>query len=181
MSINSKKERLMKTMIIGYSGSGKSTLAKTIADKEGVPSLFLDTVHWLPGWKERPREEEIKIVCDFLDGNAAWVIDGNYGSVLYERRCQEADRIIFLNIGRFTCLRRAIKRYRTHKGKSRFSMTDGCPEKIDREFLLWLLFKGRDKKHRDRYKRTVSEYGDKLIEIKSLRQLEKFYRQLSEQ
>ena len=57
----------MKTMIIGYSGSGKSTLAKTIADKEGVPSLFLDTVHWLPGWKERPREEEIKIVILLIE------------------------------------------------------------------------------------------------------------------
>lgn len=32
-----------------------------------------------------------------MDRNASWVIDGNYRKLEYERRLQEADRIIFMD------------------------------------------------------------------------------------
>ena len=47
----------MKIAIIGYSGSGKSTMAKRISERFGLPVLYLDTVHGLPGWEERERED----------------------------------------------------------------------------------------------------------------------------
>lgn len=47
----------MRIAVIGYSGSGKSTLAARLGAAYGVPVLHLDSVHWLPGWVERPREE----------------------------------------------------------------------------------------------------------------------------
>ena len=85
----------MKVAIIGHSGCGKSTIAAWIAKKRRLPLLHLDKVHWLPGWIERPKEEEQKIVREFLDSHDSWVIDGNYHSMEYERRMQEADRISF--------------------------------------------------------------------------------------
>lgn len=48
----------MKIAIIGYSGSGKSTLAQALAVAYNAPALYLDQVHWLPGWVERPAAEE---------------------------------------------------------------------------------------------------------------------------
>ena len=165
----------MKTMIIGFSGSGKSTLAKAIGEKQGAPVLHLDKVHWLPGWREREREEELKILGDFLDENESWVIDGNYNSLWFERRLKEADKIIFMDFNRFLCLSRAIKRRLEYSGKSRFSMTEGCPEKIDFEFLKWLLLDGRAKKRRRRFLQAVAEYPEKSVVIKNQKQLDKFY------
>ena len=102
----------MRIAVIGYSGSGKSTLAARLGAAYGVPVLHLDSVHWLPGWVERPREEEKALVRAFLDQNASWVIDGNYSTLYYEERLEKADRIVFLNFNRFICLHRAAKRAR---------------------------------------------------------------------
>ena len=44
----------MKIAILGTSGSGKSTLAKRLGERYGLPVLHMDTVHFLPGWVERP-------------------------------------------------------------------------------------------------------------------------------
>ena len=82
----------MKIAILGTSGSGKSTLAKCLGERYGLPVLHMDTVHFLPGWVERPFAEEEAIVRQFLDENAGgWVIDGNYSKTCYARRLEEAD------------------------------------------------------------------------------------------
>ena len=58
----------MKIAILGTSGSGKSTLAKRLGERYGLPVLHMDTVHFLPGWVERPFAEEEAIVRQFLGG-----------------------------------------------------------------------------------------------------------------
>ena len=58
----------MKIAILGYSGSGKSTLAQALGRRYGVPVLHLDSLHFIPGWVERPRSEEREILGAFLDG-----------------------------------------------------------------------------------------------------------------
>lgn len=68
----------MKIAILGTSGSGKSTLAQTLGATYHAPVLHLDTVHFLPGWVERPLDEENAIVRRFLDTHESWIIDGNY-------------------------------------------------------------------------------------------------------
>ena len=162
----------MKISIIGYSGSGKSTLAHDISNSYSIPALHLDTVHWLPGWKERPRSEEIEIVAAFLNNNSSWVIDGTYSRVCYDRRMEESDQIIFMSFNRVSSLLRIIKRYFQYKGKTRYSMTDGCPERINLDFILWVLYKGRTKKYRENYKKIMDNYGSKVITVKNQRQLD---------
>ena len=91
----------MKIAILGTSGSGKSTLAKRLGERYGLPVLHMDTVHFLPGWVERPFAEEEAIVRQFLDENAGgWVIDGNYSKTCYARRLKEADKIIVMDGGK---------------------------------------------------------------------------------
>ena len=75
----------MKIAIIGYSGSGKSTLAKRLSKMYSSPILYLDTVNFEAGWKERNREEAREIVRKFMK-NDSWIIDGNYREFYQEER-----------------------------------------------------------------------------------------------
>ncbi|MBQ4268774.1 MAG: DNA topology modulation protein [Clostridia bacterium] len=171
----------MKIAIVGYSGSGKSTLAKFLSEFYGVKVLYLDTVHWLPNWRERDREDSARLVKEFLDKEAenGWVIDGNYGKLCFDRRMDEADEIVFLNFNRFTCLRRAFRRKKEYKGSARESMTEGCNERVNWEFFWWLLWSGRVKRRRDKFKRLVEKYAKKTVVLKNQKQLDLYKNKLS--
>lgn len=164
---------MMKIMITGYSGSGKSTLCRKLQERYSVPALHLDTVQFLPDWKERAAAEKQEIVRAFLDEHpGGWVIDGNYSGLSYERRCEEADVIIQMLFGRLNCLLRCVRRYHIYKGKSRPDMTEGCNEKIDGEFIRWILWEGRSQKIRERYRRVREKYPEKIVVIRNQRQLD---------
>lgn len=162
----------MKIAIIGYSGSGKSTLAKYIGRKCKIPVLHLDQVHWLPGWQEREREEAKELVATFLKENSSWVIDGNYPALEHGRRMEEADTIIFLKFNRVSCLLRAWKRYCKNRGQVRESMGEGCMEKMDLEFVWWLLHEGRAGKQKRQYQEALGKYGKKTAVVRNQRELE---------
>lgn len=166
----------MKTAVIGYSGCGKSTLARFLGEKHHTEVLHLDCVHWLPEWQERRHEEEANIVCQFMNRNSSWIIEGNYTGLLYDRRLEEADRIIMMCFNRFACLFRVMKRLHRYRGKTRESMTPGCPEKLDLEFLIWILGKGRDRRQRNNYRQVREKYRDKMIVIRNQRQLTAYMR-----
>lgn len=164
----------MKIAIIGYSGSGKSTLARELAKLYQTDVLHFDTVHFLPNWKIRSDEEKKKITEDFLDTHNSWIIDGNYSKLFYERRMAEADIIILLLFNRFSCLHRAYRRYVKFKNTTRPDMAEGCKEKFDSEFAQWILFGGRTRQTKKRYKSLISKYGEKVIVIKNQKQLDNY-------
>ncbi|MVB10756.1 hypothetical protein CAFE_14540 [Caprobacter fermentans] len=163
----------MKIAILGYSGSGKSTLAKRLAEFYGIPVLFLDTVQYLPNWVERDRVESCSIVRNFMS-NESWIIDGNYKEFLQNERLQRADRIIILNFPRAVCFCRAVRRYLQNKNRTRESMADGCIEKLDPEFIWWILYRGRTRSRRDHYRRIASRYPSKTVILKTRNQIERF-------
>ncbi len=160
--------------IIGYSGSGKSTLAKKLGQRYMCEVLHLDCVHWLPGWQERDNREMDKLVSLFCDSHDNWVIDGNYSAACYEKRMEEATQIIFLDFPRRICLFRAVKRYFTYKGKTRESISNGCEEKLDREFLWWIIQEGRNKRHREHYHNVCKKYSGKMVILKNPRAVKDF-------
>ena len=169
----------MKIALLGYSGSGKSTLAAFLGRCYNAPVLHLDAVHHLPGWQERPREEERALVAAFLDAHDAWVIDGNYSKVHYERRLEEADRIIMLLFPRFACLWRVWRRYRRYRGIARPDMAAGCEEKLDGEFIRWVLWAGRTRRARDRYRAVRNRYPEKVVVLRGQRALDRYAREIS--
>jgi adenylate kinase family enzyme len=160
----------MKISIIGHSGAGKSTLAYKLANYYNLPILYLDTVKFLPGWRERPDEEITQVVDDFLANNAQWVIDGNYFSFGFQRFAQ-ADLIIYLNYSRRVCLSQAYQRLKIYQGTTRESMTPGCPEKIDWEFLKWILIDGRSQRRMRQFAELQKTYPSKLITFNHPQQL----------
>ena len=111
---------------------------------------------------------------NFLNSHDAWIIDGNYTKLSYERRMEEADRIVMMLFNRFSCLWRVVMRYRAYRNEIRPDMAEGCVEKLDREFVAWVLWEGRRKAARDRYKRIRRQYSDKVIVLRNQRQLNSF-------
>lgn len=170
----------MKIAVIGYSGSGKSTLAHKLGELYGLPVLHLDSVHFLPDWQERSPEDEQRIVNDFLAGHDAWVIDGNYSKLSFERRMKEADMIIMMLFRRLDCLWRVSKRFRRYQNTTRPDMAEGCSEKLDREFVAWILWEGRKKTDRKRFDDLKKKYPEKVVVLKNQRQLDEFQGNLKE-
>jgi len=164
----------MKIAIIGYSGSGKSTLARLISELYDIPVLHLDTVEFLLGWQSRELSKKLEIVRNFLNQNSSWVIDGNYGKLMYWERMEQADHIIMLHFSPLNSLWRVIKRYFKFKGTSRPDMAKGCNEKLDFEFIKRVLFDGRNEILQQRYEDVLKRYHHKVTMIKNQKELDYF-------
>ena len=58
---------------------------------------------------------------------------------------------------------------------ARESIAEGCHEKFDREFMMWILRNSRTKKHKENYRRVMTEYADKVTVIRNQRELSRFF------
>ena len=161
----------MKIAVMGYSGAGKSTLAKKLGRLYDCPVLYLDRIQFEPGWKERNLEEAKRMAEEFLNDNqdTGWIIDGNYAKFCQERRLEEADLIVFMDYTRRICLWQAVKRYLEYRDKTRESMAEGCREKIDWDFVKWILRDGRDENHS--YRSIKARYPHKTLVVRNRKQL----------
>lgn len=106
----------------------------------------MDQLFWKPGWLQSTREELLNKQEIHLK-KKSWIIEGNYTSV-WEDRLRAADTIIFLDVNRFLCTYRVIKRWIKHRGRTREDLAEGCPERITVEFILyvWRFPKDKNKK-----------------------------------
>ena len=164
-----------RVMIIGGSGAGKSTLARMLGEKLGLPVVHLDQIWWKPGWVESEREEFDEKVRKEME-KPRWVIDGNYSRTI-EMRIEKADTIIYLDFSRFACLRGVLMRYLQNMGRTRVDMPEGCPEKIDWEFICFVW--NFNKRNRERTYRWLNEAeGKETIVLKNRRAVKRFLEQL---
>ncbi|WP_313340446.1 DNA topology modulation protein [Sedimentibacter sp.] len=168
----------MKIAIIGYSGSGKSTLAGRLGEFYDCPVLYLDKIQFEANWIERDEESAKAMVKRFLDENNSWIIDGNYTKFYREQRMEEADIIIFMDYPRLVCLFQAYKRYLKYKGKTRESVAPDCNEKLDFEFIRWILLDGRSKEKKNQYIETIQKYSHKIAVLKNRKETDSFLKEL---
>lgn len=162
----------MKIAIMGYSGSGKSTLAGKLGEYYKCDVLHFDAIQFLPGWNIRPDEEKQSLAKAFLDTHESWVIDGNYSKIYLERRLEEADQIVLLLFGPLRCLYRVVKRYLKYRNQTRPDMGEGCQEKIDLEFVWWVLHAGRKKAAKRRYRGIMEKYAGKVVVLRNQKELD---------
>lgn len=127
---------LRRILILGPSGSGKSTVGKRIGRILGIPAIHLDMHYWNPNWVETPKDEWPDKVKKLI-GSEAWVMDGNYTSTL-KMRADAADTLIFLDMTRRMSYFRIFVRFLRNRGKTRGDVAEGCPEKIDLDFIKWI-------------------------------------------
>ena len=86
--------------------------------------------------------------------------------------------IILLRFNRLSCLYRVTRRYLSYKEGTRPDMADGCKEKLDREFVKWILRDGRSKEVRARFDGVIAKYPEKTIVVKNQRQLDRVQKRI---
>jgi len=69
------------------------------------------------------------------DETSRGIIDGNYGGT-FDVRFSRADTVIVLAPGRWRCLARVLRRALRNWGRA--VQAEGCPERLDIEFLWWV-------------------------------------------
>ncbi|MBM7540882.1 AAA family ATPase [Amphibacillus cookii] len=132
-----------KIIIIGSPGAGKSTLSRKLSEKFNIPIHHLDNLYWQAGWQAiddtvfQQRQEKI-LSAD------RWIVDGNYSATL-DIRIAACDTVIFLDYPTWRCLVGITKRRLKYRKKTRPDMAEGCPEKLDWAFFLFVLRFRRDK------------------------------------
>lgn len=128
--------QMKRVLIIGSGGAGKSTFARRLARETGLPLIHLDALYWKPGWIEPAKQEWAQTVEQLLTGER-WVMDGNYSGTL-EQRLAACDTVVFLDMPRWLCLVRVLKRYIQYRGSSRPDLIPGCPEHLSLKFMKWI-------------------------------------------
>jgi adenylate kinase family enzyme len=128
---------MQRVLIIGPCGAGKSTLAATLGVRLGLPVFHMDQLNWQPGWVESSKDD-IRERLAAITATDQWLIDGTYGGTLAPRLAR-ADTVIYLDFPISLCVARLFKRIWTYRGHTRPDMTDGCPERFDLGFLIYLL------------------------------------------
>lgn len=163
---------MQRILIIGSGGAGKTTLAQELGKKLGIPVIHLDALFWKPGWIESDKAEWQNTVRDVMH-DARWIMDGNYGGTLAERM-EQCDTVIFLDIPRLICIWRVIKRAIRYYGRSRPDMAQGCPEKVDMEFLQWIWNYPRRSKPPVMTLLDAHRATKKVVHLESLRAIREF-------
>ena len=165
---------MKKIIVIGSGGSGKSMLSRRLGEKLGLAVVHLDQLYWRPGWVETPREEWVEIVRREL-ARDSWIMDGNFGGTR-KMRMQAADTVIFLDLPRYLCMYRILKRTLIYRRGQRPDMATGCDERFDLEFIMWVW--NYPKSGRRRLIDELSLFDDKKIIILTSRgEAERFLRQ----
>ena len=163
---------MKRVLVIGPGGAGKSTFARRLGEVLNLEVTHLDRAYWRSGWT-KPAAEDWQQTVTELARRDSWIMDGNFGGTL-ELRVKHCDTIIFLDMSRPLCLWRVVKRRLTYRNRSRPDMTEGCHEKLDLDFILWVWNYSR--RSRPRVVRLLNEVtGDKrVIWLRSPREAERF-------
>lgn len=122
--------------IIGSGGAGKSTLSFALSRLGALPLIHLDRITWLSGWVLRDRAEADAELYRALEAEN-WVLDAAFPRHL-AKVLERADQVLFLDLGRWRCVRRVAWRILSNYGQQLPEMADGCPEKGDLAFLRWI-------------------------------------------
>ena len=124
-------------LVVGCSGGGKSTLSRALSTALDLPYISMDReFFWLPGWVLRDRLE-IRDMIAHAAARERWIMDGTSPGTLH-LRLPRADLVIWIRMPRLLCVARILLRRMRYAGQSRPEMADGCPEKIDMDFLRYV-------------------------------------------
>ena len=108
-----------------------------------------------------------------LAGLPAWVIDGNYTDTSAPR-LEAADTLIYLDMPSWLTMPRIMRRIATGYGRVRPDAAEGCPERVDLEFLRFALRWNRVR--RTRHLALVEAFARRKIVLRGDAQLRQFLR-----
>ena len=127
---------MQRILVIGSSGSGKSTFSLRLGAITGLPIVHIDQLYWGAGWVPVPTEVYRQRMHDAI-ASERWIMDGNSPNTL-DLRLPRADKVILFNRSRLACLARIARSIARTYGKVRPDMAEGCPVKVDWEFIKYV-------------------------------------------
>ena len=154
---------MRRVLTIGPGGSGKSTLGRELAARLGLPLIHMDQLGWQPGWTETGKPELHRRVDEAVAGER-WLIEGNDGGILAPRLAR-ADSVLYLDFPIPLCLARLLRRIWTYRGRARPDMPQGCPERFNLEFFLYVL--RWNSGPRRRTEAALAPWLDKVVRLKT--------------
>ncbi|MEV4478690.1 AAA family ATPase [Micromonospora coxensis] len=163
---------MRRILIVGNSGAGKSTLARSVAHRLDLPLIHLDRHYWRPGWTAaRPADFRAEVAA--LTAGDSWVMDGNYASTL-DLRLPRADLLVLVDPPWPLCLVRVVRRRWARRAASRPDLPDGCPERLDLDFLRYVPRYPR--RSRPRVLAAVAAHAPALpvVRLRSRRQVDRW-------
>ncbi|NNE67489.1 MAG: DNA topology modulation protein [Pyrinomonadaceae bacterium] len=134
---------MKRVLVVGSCGAGKSTFSRKLQEKTDLPLIHLDRYYWKPDWVESSVEEWTAKVSELISGDK-WIIDGNYGGTM-DLRMKRADTVIWLDLPRYLCIYRVLKRTLSANSSARPDMAEGCEERFELDFLKYVWNFRRDK------------------------------------
>ncbi len=161
-----------RIMVCGPSSNGKSTLSLALGKRIGADVVHLDALCHKPhtDWVQRPDEEFTRLHDEAIAGER-WVIDGNY-SRLMGKRLERATGIILLGAGRWSNLYRYLNR--TLVQRRRAGHLEGAPERVKWSMIHWIMVTSPIRLAD--YRRTLPQSGLPLVEVRTLGELNRLYR-----
>ena len=156
----------MKISVLGYAGSGKTYLSDYLSEKNNIPVLHLDELKWDKEWKPVDDSVVLPKVAEFMQ-KENWIIDGFYSYLMLDKRLEDADLIVLLQLPRLTCFYRAIKRTKSRR-------LDGYKNDMNWWFVKFTLFGCRNKERRQYYDKIAEKYNNKTVVLKTKQQVGKF-------
>ncbi|GAB2612197.1 AAA family ATPase [Pseudactinotalea suaedae] len=137
-----------RILVHGVTGAGKSTLAEQIGAVTGLPWHSVDDeIGWLPGWVERPREEQ-RALAQEIAAREEWVLDTAYGH-WREVVMPRVDLIVALDYPRWLSFGRLVRRTFLRVWR-REAICNGNVESLraalSRDSILWWHWQSFDHK-----------------------------------
>lgn len=164
-----------RILIIGCSGSGKSRMARILGKKLDLPVVHLDQLWWKCGW-ENVTVEEFDARMQAVLETDRWIIDGNFSRTM-PQRIEHCDTILYLDYSRWLCLLGMLQRVIGSYGKVRPDMAEGCPERFDRDFVLWIWNFNRENRDRNYFLINSAKHANTIV-LKNRWQTNRFLRKL---
>ena len=163
---------MRRIVIVGSGGSGKSTLAVQAGLALGVEVTYLDSLFWKPGWVRISATEQDAIVQEVVT-RASWIVDGDHLRT-QPVRFAAVDTTVFLDLPRWVCLWRAVKRFLQYRGRSRTGMAAGCPERLNGVLPRWVWRYPTD--NRAQVLENITRYGGgcRVVTLYNMKEVRQF-------
>ncbi|MGW9112670.1 isopentenyl transferase family protein [Microbacterium sp. NPDC055683] len=164
-----------RILIYGVTGAGKTTAAIRIGERLGLPVVLADEIGWLPGWTNRPLDEQIAMAESAAAGDA-WVFDSAYAT-WNDRVHPRADLVIGLDDPRWFSLQRVTRRA-LHRVVTRQELFAGNRETwrqlLSRDSIVLWHFRSWKRKRRTMRAWAAEPSGPPIVLFRSSRELDRW-------